>query len=253
MAKESLIEWTQATWNPWHGCIKVSPGCKNCYMYRGKRRWGRNPNVVVKSKTTFTDPLRWSAPRMIFACSWSDWFIEEADQWRMEAWDIIRRTPHHTYQILTKRPERILESLPHDWGEGWGNVWLGASIENQSYVFRKEILREIPAALRFISAEPLLGEIDFGDLNGIHWVITGGESGPSARSMNPAWARSIRMQCAAYGVAYFHKQNGGTKMIEHAWGGRVLDGRTWDEMPPASPVSRAGDAVPVMPNPRQTV
>lgn len=231
MAEQSLIEWTDATWNPWHGCIKVSPGCKNCYMYRGKERWGRDPRAVVRSRTTFADPLRWSEPRLIFACSWSDWFIKDADPWRAEAWDIIRKTPHHTYQILTKRPERIAQSLPSDWGRGWPNVWLGVSIENQDYTFRKDILCQIPSNIRFISAEPLLGPIDLGPLDGMHWVITGGESGPNARPMHADWARSIRTQCEAANIPYFHKQNGGTSLVSGAWGGRMLDGKTWDGIP----------------------
>jgi len=231
MAEVSSIEWTDGTWNPWHGCIKVSPGCKNCYMYRGKERWGRNPRAVTRSRTTFEDPLHWSEPRLIFTCSWSDWFIEDADTWRDEAWSIIRRTPRHTYQILTKRPERIHICLPPDWGNGWPNVWLGVSIENAAYLTRKDILRSIPCHLRFISAEPLLGPIDFGPLDGIHWIITGGESGPRARPMDPSWARLIRAQCLASRVAYFHKQNGGTRKVAGAWGGRLLDGRTWDSIP----------------------
>jgi len=231
MAKKSLIEWTEATWNPWHGCRKVSAGCKHCYMYRVKQRFGKDPRVVTRSRTTFNDPLHWSEPRLIFTCSWSDWFIEDADPWRDEAWDIIRRTPHHTYQILTKRPERIAECLPPDWGAGWPNVWLGVSIETQNYIFRKDILLSIPSSVCFISAEPLLGPIDLGSLKGIHWVITGGESGPDARPMNPDWARSIRKQCVYAYVAYFHKQNGGNKMVDGSWGVRLLDGQTWDAMP----------------------
>lgn len=231
MAQVTTIEWTEATWNPWHGCRKVSPGCKHCYMYRGKLRYGQDPRRVVRSRTTFYDPLKWDEPKLIFTCSWSDWFIEEADAWRDEAWEVIRRTPHHTYQILTKRPERILSCLPEDWGDGWPNVWLGVSIETQRYVFRKEILVSVPCRVRFISAEPLLGPIDFGSLRGVHWVITGGESGPDARPMDPAWARSIREQCQAAGVAYFHKQNGGNRLVDGAWGGRLLDGRVWSAMP----------------------
>ena len=231
MAKISSIEWTQGTWNPWHGCIKVSTGCKNCYMYRGKLRYGQNPKTVMRSKTTFNDPLRWTESRIIFACSWSDWFIEEADKWRLEAWNIIKETPHHIYQILTKRPERIKSHLPSDWGDGWRNVWLGVSIETQEYIFRKNIICEIPAYKRFISAEPLLGPLNLGDLSKIHWVITGGESGPRARSMNLNWVRSIRDQCRSKGVAFFHKQNGGTRKISGTWGGRFLDGRTWDQIP----------------------
>ena len=234
MGKTSRIEWTQATWNPWHGCVKVSPGCTHCYMYRAKRRYGQTPNVIVRSKTTFSAPLKWAAPTLIFACSWSDWFIEQADQWRDEAWNIIRCTPHHTYQILTKRPERIRNHLPDDWGDGWLNVWLGVSIENQNYVNRKSILHGVPAHVRFISAEPLIGPLSLGDLDGIHWVITGGESGAQARPMNPVWVHSIRDQCVAAEVAFFHKQNGGAKRRGGVWGGRLLDGRTWDEMPELS-------------------
>lgn len=233
MAEKSLIEWTDATWNPWHGCEKVSPGCKHCYMYRGKLRYGQNPRTVSRSRTTFQDPLEWREPRHIFACSWSDWFIEEADKWRDEAWDVIRRTPHHTYQILTKRPERIVQNLPHDWYGGWSNVWLGVSIETQDYLFRKETLRSVPSWVRFISAEPLLGPLELGSLEGIHWVITGGESGPKARPMDLEWVRSIRNQCLSSGVAFFHKQHGGTSMTNGTWGGRLLDGRLWNGMPDA--------------------
>lgn len=234
MAEASTIEWTDATWNPWHGCIKVSPGCKNCYMYRGKSRWGKDPRAVARSRTTFEDPLHWREPRLIFACSWSDWFIEDADAWRDEAWQIVRRTPRHTYQILTKRPERIAQALPPDWGEGWPNVWLGVSIESSQYIARMELLRSVPCRIRFISAEPLLGPIDLRPLDGIHWVITGGESGPHARPMDPDWARSIREQCRSSDTSYFHKQNGGTRKMQGAWGGRLLDGRTWDSMPALS-------------------
>lgn len=231
MAKHSSIEWTGATWNPWHGCTKVSVGCQYCYMYREKQRYGQDPRVVARSRTTFFDPLRWEEPTLIFTCSWSDFFIAEADLWRDEAWGVIRETPHHTYQILTKRPERIVQCLPRDWGNGWPNVWLGVSVETQDCLFRKEILREVPGQLRFISAEPLLGQLDLGSLQDIHWVITGGESGPNARPMNPDWARGVRDQCISAGVAYFHKQNGGARKIDGAWGGRLLDGRTWDDIP----------------------
>lgn len=231
MAERSKIEWTQATWNPWHGCLKVSPGCRNCYMYREKARYGQLPHQVVRSKSSFSAPLQWRDPRLIFTCSWSDWFIAEADEWRDEAWNVIRHTPYHTYQILTKRPERIISNLPWDWGSGWSNVWLGVSIESQHYVFRKELLAQVPAKVRFISAEPLLGPLDFGALNSIHWVITGGESGPKARPMKVEWVQEIRDQCLDAKVAFFHKQNGGTRRINGTWGGRVIDGRTWDYMP----------------------
>ncbi len=231
MAETSLIEWTDATWNPWHGCVKVSAGCKHCYMYRDKKRYGQNPRVVTKSKSAFYAPLAWREPRLIFACSWSDWFVREADGWREAAWGVIRESPQHTYQILTKRPERIRDHLPSDWGQGWPNVWLGVSIEAQEQVRRKEILCAVPARLRFISAEPLLGPLDLGRMDRIHWIITGGESGPKARPMDMSWARSVRDQCLRAGVPYFHKQNGGSARCDGAWGGRLLDGRTWDALP----------------------
>ena len=233
MAKTSAIEWTQATWNPWHGCIKVSPGCAKCYMYRDKERYGQDPRQVARSKTTFTAPQKWKEPKLIFTCSWSDWFIEEADAWRDDAWDVIRKTPQHTYQILTKRPERIGDCLPRDWGwNGWDNVWLGVSVETQDYLDRVQMLKQIPAGLRFISAEPLLGSIDFGDLSGIGWVITGGESDPAnPRPMKPEWAISIRDQCKTFGIPFFHKQNGGSVRVDGVWGGAELDGKVYREFP----------------------
>jgi protein gp37 len=234
MAEISSIEWTEATWNPWQGCKKISTGCKNCYMYRDKHRYGQDPTKVIRSKTTFYDPLKWTEARVVFACSWSDWFIEEADEWRDDAWDIIRKTPRHTYQILTKRPERIYNNLPTDWGDGWRNVWLGVSIENQDYMYRKDMLCDIPACVLFISAEPLLGPLDFGPMECIHWVITGGESGPNARPIDLEWVRVIKEQCKRSGVSFFHKQNGGIKKIGGAWGGRLLDGKTWNETPELS-------------------
>jgi protein gp37 len=200
-------------------------------MFRGKRRFGKNPGKVIRSKTTFDAPVHWKKPRMIFTCSWSDWFIEEADGWRSEAWDIIRKTPQHIYQILTKRPERIQDSLPEVWGKGWDNVWLGVSIENQDFIFRKNILKSIPAKIRFISAEPLLGPIIFDDLLGIHWMITGGESGPNSREMKQEWAISIMEQCKEFTIPFFHKQNGGSKKLGNAWGGRMLKERIWNDVP----------------------
>src|SRR3990172_778380 len=125
MGKITGISWTDATYNPWYGCLKVSPGCKQCYMYRDMERYGKDPKVVTRAKpATFNSPLKWTEPQRVFTCSWSDYFIEQADEWRDEAWDIIRRTPHLTYQILTKRPENIFDRLPADWGNGWPNVFL---------------------------------------------------------------------------------------------------------------------------------
>jgi protein gp37 len=256
MGEKSEIAWTQNTWNPWQGCHKVSPGCKFCYMYRDKERYGQDPKTVVRSKPpTFNAPLKWSEPALVFTCSWSDWFVEEGDQWRDEAWAIIKATPHLTYQILTKRPERIVGHLPADWGEGYPNVWLGTSVESQKYANERiPMLIEAPARIKFLSCEPLLGPLDlepwlwqpgyvwdgFDDVIGeaepseeIDWVITGGESG-SRKDVRPAqldWFRSIRDQCIDAEVAYFHKQHGGSMKVDGVWGGRVLDGITWDQMP----------------------
>lgn len=218
MAIKSKIQWTEATWNPWHGCKKVSPGCKFCYMYRDKERYNQDPTTVLRSKTKFKDPLKWESPMTIFTCSWSDWFIEEADEWRNEAWDIIKRTPQHTYQILTKRPERIVDHLPEDWGGGYENVWLGVSVESQAQLHRMCTLYDIPAKVKFLSLEPLIGPIDlfqhmtssptFDDpgnagepiLWGMDWVIIGGESGNANgkykyRPCAISWIEKIIEQC----------------------------------------------------------
>lgn len=229
MGEESKIQWTENSWNPWHGCKKVSPGCKYCYMYRDKEKYGQDPTIVVRSKTKFNDPLKWKEPKMIFTCSWSDWFIDEADGWRDEAWAIIKATPQHTYQILTKRPERIKDHLPADWGEGYPNVWLGVSVENQEIMHaRVWSLVHVPAKVRFISAEPLLGMIDFGldayidegneksyeqIKDRIDWIIVGGESGNDTgnylyRACNLRWIASIVSQCRESDVPVFVKQLG---------------------------------------------
>lgn len=160
MADATGISWTDATYNPWRGCTKVSPGCAHCYMFRDQLRYGNDPEAIVRAApATFNSPLKWKEPKLVFTCSWSDFFHEAADEWRGDAWDIIRRCPQHTFQILTKRPELVADRLPDDWGDGYPNVWLGVSIENARMTWRADVLREIPAALRFISAEPLLGSL----------------------------------------------------------------------------------------------
>lgn len=226
MAGTSGIEWTEATWNPWHGCEKVSPGCAHCYMFREKRRYGQDPSIVVKSRTTFDAPIRWRAPRMIFTCSWSDYFIEEADDWRHDAWEVIRATPRHTYQVLTKRPERILSHIPNHWP--LKNVWLGVSVENPRFYGRIAQLIRIPASIRFLSLEPLLAPMSSIPLDGISWVIVGGESGPNCRPMQAEWVREIRDQCAHAQIPFFFKQWGGTRKDI---AGRKLDGKLWNGMP----------------------
>jgi protein gp37 len=230
----TAIEWTDATWNPWQGCTKVSPGCEHCYMYRDLARYGKDPTVVRRSSPqTFDLPLKknrhgeWAIPdgSKVFICSWSDFFHEAADGWREDAWDIIRERRGLTFQIVTKRVERVADHLPDDWRTGWDHVWLLATAENQAMAdVRASQLSQVPAQIRGLSIEPLLGHIDlrFGDSEGvptalepfrerqwlIHWVICGGESGPKARPMHPEWARSIRNQCRAAGVPFFFKQWG---------------------------------------------
>ena len=234
MARNSAIEWTNHTWNPWRGCHKISLGCKNCYMFREQRRWGHKPDEVVRAKsTTFRSPLNWPGPAYVFTCSWSDFFIKEADEWRGEAWDIIRATPHLTYQILTKRAENVADRLPSDWGNGWDNVWLIATAENQECLEERAGLLDIPAVLHGLSLEPLLGPVNLdpwflegqtvcwgpGDNdwdydvgvrdNAPGWIIIGGESDyENPRPMELDWARNIIEQCREAGVACFVKQLG---------------------------------------------
>jgi protein gp37 len=202
-------------------------------MFTAQKRYGRDPSIVVHT-TTWKDPLRWQRAaakdnrrEFIFTCSWSDWFHQAADDWRSEAWNVIRGCPNLIFQILTKRPERIEAHLPHDWENGYQNVWLGTSIESNSYLWRADILRNIPAAIRFISAEPLLEALPKLNLAGIQWLIVGGEAGPGFRPMNHAWARELRDLATNAGVAFFFKQSSAhrTEM------GTYLDGRQWKEFP----------------------
>ena len=232
MGKNSKIDWTDHTWNCWQGCKKVSAGCQNCYMFRDKKRYGQDPDKVIRSKpATFNKPMTWKDPAMVFVCSWSDFFIEEADAWRYMAWDIIRNSPQLIFQILTKRPERIMDHLPSDWGEGYPNVWLGVTAENQEMAdLRIPPLLFIPAAKRFVSCEPLLGPVNLDQLNtftnipefvnsllSLDWVIAGGESGPSCRHMDPAWALDIKDDCFFWDVPFFMKQmSGNTKALREA-------------------------------------
>jgi protein gp37 len=220
--KKSSIQWTDATLNFWIGCQKVSEECKFCYMFRGEARYGRDGSVVRRTgKASFNEALKWKEPKRIFTCSMSDFFIEDADDWRADAWDIIRRTPHHTWLILTKRPERIMECLPDDWGDGYPNVWLGTTIGVQSSFHRAESLSKIPAKVRFISAEPLLEPIDFlvekdgvRFIDSFHWVILGGESGNNTgkhrfRPSEIAWyENAITDLKSKTKVAVFMKQLG---------------------------------------------
>ena len=256
MGDKSRIEWTDASWNPVTGCSHVSAGCEHCYAEALSLRygWSRKPwtkpnaqeNVVLHPER-LDQPRRWRQPRRIFVNSMSDLFHEEVP------FDFVDRifeamccAQRHVYQVLTKRPERM-----RDYVRRWlsaqrdrdrhgravpGHIWVGVSIEEDRWCGRADVLRQIPARVRFISAEPLLGALPSLDLRGIHWLIVGGESGPKRRPFNPAWARQLREEAQAARVAYFFKQVGG---LTSKAGGRLLDGRTWDEMPETRPAPDA--------------
>lgn len=225
MAETTKISWTDATINFWHGCKKVSEGCKYCYMYRDKDRYGQDPTTVIKAKETYilSNLKKLTEPSKIFTCSWSDFFIPEADEWRPWAWDIIKKHPQHQWQILTKRPERIENCLPEDWDDGYPNVWLGISAENgDAYNERWPQLASYNAPLtaqsgiQFLSLEPLLEpiELDYNfELKMFDWVIVGGESGNETgkyrfRPCELEWIEDIVKQCKEAGVPVFVKQLG---------------------------------------------
>jgi protein gp37 len=234
MAQLSRIEWTDATWNPVTGCSKISPGCKSCYAERmagrlhamGQPRY-RNKFHATLQPDLLDAPLRWSKPRAVFVNSMSDLFHETVpDDYIQAVFETIARADWHVFQVLTKRSDRLramAAALP------WpGNLWTGVSVESKKYLRRVRDLQRVPAAVRFLSIEPLLGPIPRLPLAGIHWVIVGGESGPGARPMKPEWVRAIRDRCLQREVPFFFKQWGGVRKKRT---GRVLDGRTWDAPP----------------------
>jgi protein gp37 len=275
MARTTGIEWTEHTWNPLLGCSLESAGCTNCYAMRLAYRLAAMGQPAYADLTRRTKagavwtgalrqappaqtdkPRRIRRPAVIFVNSMSDLFHPDApDAWRDAAYRVMLDTPRHVYQVLTKRPAvaagyyRARPQL-----HGLAHIWIGASVENARVTGRIDILRTIPAGLRFLSVEPLLGPVGRLDLGGISWVITGGESGPGARPCRPDWVRDVRDQCASAGVAFFHKQWGtyashpdviaGRRPAEvatydaHGKGGALLDGRLWRQVPPAAPRSR---------------
>ncbi len=260
MAQTSTIEWTEATWNPVVGCRKVSAGCANCYAERMANRLaamaaadhdrgidpgkkaaylrvinghGRWNGDVYLDYASVDAPLAWRAPRVIFVNSMSDLFHADVPEDFVQAvFEVMNRCEQHTFQVLTKRPERAAEISPRlNWGE---NIWMGTSVESADVTSRVHDLRRTHAAIKFLSVEPLLSPIPRLPLTDIDWVIVGGESGPGARPMDLDWVRQIRDRCVGRGVPFFFKQWGG---VAKKKAGRVLDGRTWDEMP-AAPVLR---------------
>jgi protein gp37 len=234
MAEISAIEWTNATWNPVTGCTKISHGCRNCYAERmarrlyfmGQERY-QNGFKITLHQDLIEQPLLWKKPKYIFVNSMSDLFHEDVPtEFIKSIFHIMVKAKWHIFQILTKRSERLLRianDLP--WAQ---NIWMGVSVESQDYIYRIDHLRNIPANKKFISIEPMLSPISQLALNSIDWVIVGGESGPGARPIKPEWVRTIRDQCLNRGVSFFFKQWGGA---QKARSGRMLDGRTWDEIP----------------------
>lgn len=246
---DTAIEWTDATWNPVAGCTVISPGCTNCYAMRMAsrleamgtakyqsltRKSGTRAvwtGIVSLDRSALNVPLTWSKPRMVFVNSMSDLFHDRVPTEFIESvWGVMGRAQHHTFQILTKRTERMAQlaaSLPL-----LANVWLGTSVECDDYFWRLEALRRTRAAVRFVSFEPLLGSVRQVKLKDIDWAIVGGESGPGARHMDAKWVHEIRDACRLAGTAFFFKQWGGTNKKR---AGRELEGKTWDEFPVTHP------------------
>jgi protein gp37 len=244
---ETSIEWTDATWNPVAGCTVLTAGCTNCYAmrmaarldamgqtkYKGltRRSGGRAvwTGKVRLDEKSLAIPSSWSKPRKVFVNSMSDLFHPDVpEEFIARVWAAMKETPRHTYQILTKRPDRMADVLSTPQFEVLPNVWLGASVEDGRVLSRLDDIRRVPAAVRFVSLEPLIGSVAKGDLKGIHWAIVGGESGPRARDMNPEWVDEIEAMCRQSGTAFFFKQWGGKNKKA---AGRTLNGRTYDEMP----------------------
>lgn len=234
MAENSAIEWTEATWNPVTGCDQVSPGCAHCYAKTFAERWKGIPGHPYEQgfrlrlwPDRLDHPLKWKRPRRIFVNSMSDLFHEHVpDVFIAEVFAVMKRAGHHIFQVLTKREDRLLDLAPDlPWPE---NIWMGVSIENRRFVHRADALRSVPAKVRFISAEPLLGPLEGLGLDGIDWLIAGGESGPGHRRVDEDWLLDLRDRCRDDEVAFFFKQWGGARPKS---GGRELEGRTWNEYP----------------------
>ena len=244
---ETSIEWTDATWNPVAGCLIISPGCTNCYAmrmaarleamrvpkYEGLTRKSGQRYIwtgkVRLDEASLDIPLKWKKPRMIFVNSMSDLFHTDVPpDFIARVWSVMERTPQHTYQILTKRPERMREVLTTLGLPALEHVWLGTSVEDSAVLSRLDDLRATPAIIRFVSFEPLIGSVANADLTDIHWAIVGGESGPRARPMNQIWVDEIRLRCRTSGTAFFFKQWGGKNKKA---AGRLLDDKEWNELP----------------------
>lgn len=235
MAASSAIEWTDATWNPTSGCTKVSPGCDNCYAMKFAERFRGVPGHYYEHgfdlalRPNMLDrPAEWKTPRRIFVDSMSDLFQAAVpDEYLDQVFERMERIDRHIYQLLTKRPERMRRYAKRRYGTGTvpAHIWMGVSVENNDYAWRAEMLREVAAHVRFLSVEPMIGPIDRVSLDGISWVIVGGESGHRYRPMEAGWVRDVRDRCQKRGISFFFKQ------WHKAGTGRLLDGHTWDELP----------------------
>ena len=234
MARNSAIEWTETTWNPITGCNKISDGCLNCYAERmakrlkamGQRKY-RNGFKLTLHPESLGEPLHWKKPQVIFVCSMSDIFHKDVpDEFIIQMFEVMNKASWHLFQVLTKRAERIPEIMNKvKWTH---NIWLGTTVESPRYLYRIEYLKQSPAKVKFLSLEPLLADIPNLPLDGIDWVIVGGESGPGSRPMKKEWVINIKNQCEKAGVPFFFKQWGGVNKKKT---GRLLDGKTYDEMP----------------------
>jgi len=237
MAFESSIEWTESTWNPVTGCTKISTGCTHCYAERMAKRLQAMgvPNYtkgfsVAVHEESLGIPLKWSKPRVIFVNSMSDLFHEHIpDDFILRVFRAMNEVPRHRFQVLTKRSERLLRMSPAlPWTE---NIWMGVTVEEDRYLYRAEHLKRVRAAVKFLSLEPLLGPLPGLDLDGLDWVIVGGESGPGARPLNADWVIDIKEKCQRTGIPFFFKQWGGARKKK---AGRLLEGKTWSEVPVAA-------------------
>lgn len=233
----TTIEWTEATWNPVTGCSKTSPGCVNCYAERMAKRLQamgqhnyRDGFAVRTHQHMLSLPGTWLKPRMVFVNSMGDLFHEQVPlDFILQVFRVMRETPRHTYQLLTKRSDRLASLAPLlDWP---ANVWMGVTVEDNERLYRVQQLREVPATVRFLSIEPLLGPLLDLDLSGVDWVIVGGESGPGARPMDPEWVRAIRDECVESAIPFFFKQWGG---VRKKAAGRELEKQVWNQMPVAA-------------------
>ncbi|HVB87345.1 MAG TPA: phage Gp37/Gp68 family protein [Candidatus Dormibacteraeota bacterium] len=260
MAESSAIEWTDATWNPVRGCTKISPGCKHCYAetfaerFRGVKGHPYEQGFDLRLvREKLAEPLRWRSPKMIFVNSMSDLFHDSVpESYIVEVAKVMLAARWHTYQVLTKRSERLQKLLKSTlaFAAQQPHIWWGVSVENRKYGLpRIDDLRQAPVSVRFLSVEPLLEDLGKIDLAGIHWVIVGGESGPGARPMKKDWVLSVRDQCRQSGVPFFFKQWGGTRK---SLTGRKLDGRTYDEFPKGA-ATAAPVALPPTPRPEVLV